>query len=158
MGMGGVQGKSLVQVQQLWIGPGCGCWGDFLTLPQQPISQTPGNGLHQWAHTWMGSRNSQNTGRHTGFRSGQNIVHLYFSKSVKLVLLTMKSILPISGLLWPFTFCQDLLQQAVKGACLQKQLSPFRLPAYPYLFCLNLNSFLNPKDGPWEGEGGVTRT
>jgi hypothetical protein len=31
--------------------------------------------------------------------SGQSIVHLYFSKSVKLVLLTMKSILPISGLL-----------------------------------------------------------
>ena len=27
--------------------PGCGCWGDFLTLSQQPISQTPGNGLHQ---------------------------------------------------------------------------------------------------------------
>ena len=39
MGMGGVQGKSLVQVQQLQIGPSCGCWGDFLTLPQQPISQ-----------------------------------------------------------------------------------------------------------------------
>jgi hypothetical protein len=53
MGMGGVQGKSLVQVQQLRIGPGCGCWGDFLTLHQQPISQTPGNGLHQWAHTWV---------------------------------------------------------------------------------------------------------
>ena len=35
----------------LQIGPGCGCWGDFLTLSQQPISQTPGNGLHQWAHT-----------------------------------------------------------------------------------------------------------
>jgi hypothetical protein len=29
MGMGGVQGKSLVQVQQLWIGHHCGCWGDF---------------------------------------------------------------------------------------------------------------------------------
>jgi hypothetical protein len=35
-------------------------------------------------------------------------VHLYFSKSVKLVLLTLTSILPISGLLCPFTFCQDL--------------------------------------------------
>jgi hypothetical protein len=45
---------------------------------------------------------------HTGSRSGQSIVHLYFSNSVKLVLQTMKSILPISGLLWPFTFCQDL--------------------------------------------------
>ena len=33
--------------------PGCGCWGDFLTLSQQPISQTPGNGLHQWAHKWV---------------------------------------------------------------------------------------------------------
>jgi hypothetical protein len=41
----------------------------------------------------------QNIGGHTGSRSGQSIVHLYFSKSVKLVLLTMKSILPISGLL-----------------------------------------------------------
>jgi hypothetical protein len=65
----------------------------------------------QWASsvgTHMGSWNGQNIGRHTGSRSGQSIVHLYFSKSVKLVLLTMKSILPISGLLWPFTFCQDL--------------------------------------------------
>jgi hypothetical protein len=35
-------------------------------------------------------------------------VHLYFSKSVKLVLLAMKSILPISGILWPFIFCQAL--------------------------------------------------
>jgi hypothetical protein len=35
-------------------------------------------------------------------------VHLYFSKSVKLVLLTLTSILPISGLLCPFIFCQDL--------------------------------------------------
>ena len=60
----------------------------------------------QWGAT-MGTP-GQNIGRHTGSRSGQNIVHLYFSKSVKLVLLTMKSILPITGLLWPFTFCQDL--------------------------------------------------
>jgi hypothetical protein len=35
-------------------------------------------------------------------------VHLYFSKSVKLVLLTLTTILPISGLLCPFKFCQDL--------------------------------------------------
>jgi hypothetical protein len=56
-----------------------------------------------------GSRNGQNIGRHTGSRSGQSIVHLYFSKSVKLVLLTpLTSILPVSGLLCPFTFCQDL--------------------------------------------------
>ena len=53
MGMGGVQGKSLVQVQQLQIGPSYGCWGDFLTLPQQPISQTPGSEVQQWAHTWV---------------------------------------------------------------------------------------------------------
>jgi hypothetical protein len=56
----------------------------------------------QWASsagTHMGSRNGQNIGRHMGSRSDQSIVHLYFSKSVKLVLLTMKSILPISGLL-----------------------------------------------------------
>ena len=38
--------------------------------------------------THMGSRNGQNIGRHTGSRSGQSTVHLYFSKSVKLVLLT----------------------------------------------------------------------
>ena len=44
----------------------------------------------------MGSRNGQNIGRHTGSRSGQSIVHLYFSKSVKLVLLTVTSILPIN--------------------------------------------------------------
>ena len=37
----------------LQIGPDYGCWGDFLTLSQQPISQTPGSGLHQWAHTWV---------------------------------------------------------------------------------------------------------
>jgi hypothetical protein len=60
-----------------------------------------------------GSRNGQNIGRHTGSRSGQSIVHLYFSKSVKLVLLTLTSILPISGLLCPFTFCQDLSQVLV---------------------------------------------
>ena len=36
----------------LQIGPDYGCWGDFLTLSEQPLSQTPGNGLHQWAHTW----------------------------------------------------------------------------------------------------------
>jgi hypothetical protein len=56
----------------------------------------------QWASsvgTHMGSRNSQNVGRHMGSRSGQSIVHLYFSKSVKLLLLTIKSILPISGIL-----------------------------------------------------------
>jgi hypothetical protein len=29
----------------------------------------------------MGSRNGQNTGRHTGSRSGQSIVHLYFSNN-----------------------------------------------------------------------------
>ena len=58
----------------------------------------------QWASsvgTQMGSRNGQNIGRHTGSRSGQSIVHLYFSKSVKLVLPTVTSILPISGLMWP---------------------------------------------------------
>ena len=55
MGMGGVQGKSLMKVQQ-------------------------------WAHTW-----SEHWQTHTGSRSGQSIVHLYFSKSVKLVLLTLTS-------------------------------------------------------------------
>jgi hypothetical protein len=72
----------------------------------------------QWASsvgTHMGSRNGQNIGRHTGLRSGQSIVHLNFSKSVKLVLLTMKSILPISELQWPFTFCQDLSLAWIRG-------------------------------------------
>jgi hypothetical protein len=96
MGMEGKQGRSLMKVQQLRIGPDCGCWGDFPTLSQQPISQTPASEVQQWAHTWV-QGNGQNIGRHTGSRSGQSIVHLYFSKSVKLVLLTMKSILPISG-------------------------------------------------------------
>ena len=48
----------------------------------------------QWASsvgTHMGSRNGQNIGRHTGSRSGQSIGHFYFSKSVKLVLLTVTS-------------------------------------------------------------------
>jgi hypothetical protein len=56
----------------------------------------------QWASsvsTHMVSRNGQNIGRHTGSRSDQSIVHLYFSKQVKLVLLMIKSILPILGLL-----------------------------------------------------------
>ena len=59
----------------------------------------------QWASsvgTHMGSRNGQNIGRHTGSRSGQSIVHLYFSKSVKLLLLTMKLFCQFQG------FC-DLL-------------------------------------------------
>jgi hypothetical protein len=51
MGMGGFQGKSLVQVQHLWIGPSCGCWGAFPTLSQQAISQTPGSEVQQWAHS-----------------------------------------------------------------------------------------------------------
>jgi hypothetical protein len=37
--------------------------------------------------THLGSWNGQNTGRHTGSRSGQSIVHLNFSKSVKLAVL-----------------------------------------------------------------------
>jgi hypothetical protein len=53
MGMGGVQGKSLVQVQQLQIDPDYGCWGDFPTLSHQPISQTPGSEVQQWAHIWV---------------------------------------------------------------------------------------------------------
>jgi hypothetical protein len=36
----------------LRIGPDYGCWGDFLTLSQQPISQTPGSEVQQWTHTW----------------------------------------------------------------------------------------------------------
>ncbi|EDL15816.1 mCG1032085 [Mus musculus] len=47
-------------------------------------------------NTWQWA---SSVGTHMGSRSGQSIVHLYFSKSVKLVLLTMTSILPISGLL-----------------------------------------------------------
>ena len=52
MGMGGVQGKSLAQMLLLRIGPGVVA-GDFPTLSQQPISQTPGSEVQQWAHTWV---------------------------------------------------------------------------------------------------------
>ena len=98
MGMGGVQGKSLVQVQQLRIGPSCGCWGDFLTVPQQPISQHLAMGFIS-GHTHGFKELSEHWQTH-GFKEWpEHIVHLYFSKSVTLVLLTMKSILPISGLL-----------------------------------------------------------
>ena len=48
MDIGGVQGKSLVQVQQLRSGTSYGCWGDFPTLSQQPISQIPGSEVQQW--------------------------------------------------------------------------------------------------------------
>jgi hypothetical protein len=65
----------------------------------------------------MGTHLVRNIGKHTGSRSGQSIVHLYFSKSVKLVLLTLTSILPISGLLCPFTFCQDLSKPTVLSRC-----------------------------------------
>jgi hypothetical protein len=52
MGMGGVQGKSGAgAVTPDWLG--CGCWERVGKSPQQPISQTPGNGLQQWAHTWV---------------------------------------------------------------------------------------------------------
>ena len=37
----------------LQIGPDYGCWGDFLTLSEQPLSQTPGSEVQQWAHTWV---------------------------------------------------------------------------------------------------------
>ena len=33
--------------------PICGCWGDFSTLSQQPISQTSVSEVQQWAHTWV---------------------------------------------------------------------------------------------------------
>jgi hypothetical protein len=65
-----------------------------------PFSATNITNTWQWASsvgTHMGSRNGQKIGRHTG--SGQSIVQLYFTKSVKLVLLTVTYILPISGLL-----------------------------------------------------------
>ena len=74
---------------------------DFLVLnnvyfQEMGMGGVRGEGLmkvQQWAHTW-----SEHWQTHR-FKEGQSIVHLYFSKSVKLVLLTMKSILPISGLL-----------------------------------------------------------
>ena len=37
----------------LRIGPDYGCCRDFPTLSQQPISQTPGSEVQQWAHTWV---------------------------------------------------------------------------------------------------------
>jgi hypothetical protein len=74
MGVGGVQGESGAGAATL-------DWPWLWTLPQQPISQTPGSGFHQWAHTWV-----QGAAR-------------TLCTSIFLVLLTMKSILPISGLL-----------------------------------------------------------
>ena len=112
MGMGMVQGKSLVQVGVATPDrPGCGFLGRF----SDSLLATNITNNWQWGAALgkhLGSRNGQNIGRHTGSRSGQSIVYLYLSKSVKLVLLTMKSILPTSGLLWPFTFCQDLSELA----------------------------------------------
>ena len=79
---------------QLWL---LGRFSD--SSPATNITNT-GSEVKQW--------DDQNIGKDRGSRSGQSIVHLYFFKSVKLVLLTLTSILPISGLLCPFTFCQDL--------------------------------------------------
>ena len=93
MGMGGKQGKSLMKVQHSGLAP---------TMVAGEISRLfPSNQYHKHlaVRCSNGHTPGQNIGRHTGSRSGQSIVHLYFSKSVKLVLLTMKSILPISGLL-----------------------------------------------------------
>jgi hypothetical protein len=119
MGMGGVQGKSLVQVQQLRIGQAVVAGEIFwLFLSNQYHKHLAMGFIIGHTH---GSRNCQNIGRHTGSRTGQSIVHLYFSKSVKLVLLTLTSVFPISGLLCPFTFCQDLSE------------TPTRLPLVPRL-------------------------
>ena len=90
MGMGGKQGKSLMKVQHSGLAP---------AMVDGEISRLfPSNQYHKHlaVRCSNGHTPGQNIGRHTGLR---NIVHLYFSKSVKLVLLTMKSILPISGLL-----------------------------------------------------------
>jgi hypothetical protein len=105
MGLGRKQGKSLMKVQHSRLA---------LTMVAGEIFRLfPSNQYHK--HLAMRCSNGhtpgQNTGRHTGSRSSQSIVHLYFSKSVKIVILTMKSIWPISGLLWPFTFGQDLSTQ-----------------------------------------------
>ena len=97
MGMGGVQGKSLVQVQQLRIGWAVVAGKESENLPSNQYHKHLAMGFSS-GHT-HGFKEWSNIGRHTGSRSGQIIVYLDFSKSVKLVLLTMKSILPISGLL-----------------------------------------------------------
>jgi hypothetical protein len=105
--------------------------------------------------THMGSKNGQNIGRYTGSRSSQSIVYLYFSKSVNLVLLTKKSILLISGLLWPFTFCQDLSdaglepikfhlrlsQDAVINACVITWSLVYCFTLYAYWFLEGTMSF-----------------
>jgi hypothetical protein len=65
----------------------------------------PSNQYHKYlavrcsSGSHLGSRNGHNIGRHTGSRCGQSIVHLYFSKSMEVLLIKMKSVLPISGLL-----------------------------------------------------------
>ena len=48
MGMGGETRKESNEGAALRIGPE----GDLPTLSQQPISQTPGSEVQQWAHTW----------------------------------------------------------------------------------------------------------
>jgi hypothetical protein len=81
------EGAVILDWPQLWL---LGRFSD--SSPATNITNTS-----QWTSavgTHLGSRNGQNIGRHMGSRSGQNI-----SKSVKLVLLTMNSIFPISGLL-----------------------------------------------------------
>jgi hypothetical protein len=102
MGMGGKQGKSLMKVQHSRLALTMVAGEIFWLFPSNQYHK------HLAVRYSNGHTSGQNIGRHTGLRSDQSIVHLYFSKSVKLVLLTMKSILPISGLLWPFTLCQDL--------------------------------------------------
>jgi N-acetylglucosamine-6-phosphate deacetylase len=63
MGMGGVQGKSLVQVLQLWIGPAVVAGKIFRLFPSNQYHKhlamgfisgyTHGFKDHQWAHTWV---------------------------------------------------------------------------------------------------------
>ena len=93
MGMGGKQGKSLMKVQHSGLAPAMIAGEISRLFPSNPYHK------HLAVRCSNGHTPGQNIGRHTGSRSGQSIVHLYFSKSVKPVLLTIKSILPISGLL-----------------------------------------------------------
>ena len=77
------------------------------------ISATNTTNTRQWgaavgsAHTWV--QGTVRTLADTWIQGAARALGTsFFSKSVELLLLTMTSILPISGLLWSFTFCQDL--------------------------------------------------
>ena len=94
--------------------------------------------VQQWAHTWSEHWQTRR------FKEWPEHCAPLFSKSVKLVLLTLTSILPISGLLCPFTFCQDLSLPSLFWVP-SKALDHFSgLPCTAHRACLLGSSQLHP--------------